>query len=120
MTAAPNICPGPIGCIWGRSRPKGWTPSVFRCPRTGPARAVALYIRHQDGTLTAPIALDSSGQVPVDRRFTGWRSGQWMLAATGPADYAAYTRPGSYDVGDTLSLEGATVPDPPPACTNNL
>lgn len=107
--------PRPHRLHLGAQQAQGVDTLCFSLPPDWSGRAVALYIRHQDGTLTAPIALDSSGQVPVDRRFTGWRSGQWMLAATGPADYAAYTRPGSYDVGDTLSLEGATVPDPSPS-----
>lgn len=74
---------------------------------------VTLHIEHADGTLATPIALDENAEVTVDRRFTGWRSGKWMLAATDGADYAAYTRPGVYDVYDVLSTDGDTQ-DPGP------
>lgn len=110
-----EFLPRPHRLHLGARQAQGVDTLCFVLPPDWAGRAVALYIRHQDGTLAAPIALDPTGRVPVDRRFTGWHSGQWMLAVTGPAGYAAYTRPGSYDVGETLSLEGETQPDPSPS-----
>lgn len=80
----------------------------FCLPEAWEACAVTLHIKHSDGTLAVPIALDSSGIVSVGRSFTGWRSGEWMLAATDGNGYAAYTRPGRYDVHGVLSTDGTT------------
>lgn len=57
--------------------------------------SLALYLRRSDGTLLAPVALDTQHRVTVDRRLTGSTGGQWMLAAMGENGYTAYTRPGS-------------------------
>ena len=54
---------------------------------------VALYLRRSDGTLLAPVSLDTQHCVTVDRRLTGSTGGQWMLAAIDASGYAAYTRP---------------------------
>ena len=69
--------PRPHRLHLGAQQAQGVDTLCFSLPPDWAGRAVALYIRHQDGTLTAPIALDSSGQVPVDRRFTGWGPGRW-------------------------------------------
>lgn len=110
-----EFLPRPHRLHLGAQQAQGVDTLCFALPPDWAGRAVALYIRHHDGTLAAPIALDPAGTVPVDRRLTGWRSGQWMLAATGPAGYAAYTRPGSYDVCASLPLEGDPLPDPSPS-----
>ena len=42
----------------------------------------------------------------MGRSFTGWASGEWMLAAANGNGYTAYTRPGQYDVHGILPTEG--------------
>lgn len=81
--------------------------------------AVTLHIKHCDGTLAVPIPLGTGGEVTVGRSFTGWAAGEWMLAATDGNGYAAYTRPGRYDVHGILPLWAPKRP-PPPVCTSSL
>lgn len=78
---------------------------TFRLPTAWKDLAVTFHVRHSDGSLAAPLLLDSSGSVPVSRALTGWTSGQWMLCAAGNG-YTAYTRPGRYDVHATLPTDG--------------
>ena len=75
--------------------------------------AVALYLRRSDGTLMAPVSLDRSARVTVDRRLTGSTGGQWMLAALRGSEYTAYTRPGSYDAYPVLPTDGGSQELPP-------
>ena len=70
---------------------------LFQLPDAWAGCTLALYLRRSDGTLLAPVALDTQHRVTVDRRLTGSTGGQWMLAAMGENGYTAYTRPGSYD-----------------------
>ena len=84
---------------------------TFRLPAAWKDLAVTFHVRHSDGSLAAPLLLDSSGSVPVSRALTGWTSGQWMLCAAGTG-YTAYTRPGRYDVHATLPTDG-TAEEPP-------
>ena len=78
----------------------------FALPRQWAGCIVTLHIRHADGTLAEPLALDEAGCVGVGRSFTGWASGEWMLAAANGNGYTAYTRPGQYDVHGILPTEG--------------
>ena len=78
----------------------------FALPRQWAGCIVTLHIRHADGTLAEPLELDEAGRVRVGRSFTGWASGEWMLAAANGEGYTAYTRPGQYDVHDILPTEG--------------
>ena len=64
-------------------------------------------------SLLAPVSLDTQHCVTVDRRLTGSTGGQWMLAAIDASGYAAYTRPGSYDVYATLPTDGGSEELPP-------
>ena len=78
----------------------------FALPRQWAGCIVTLHIRHADGTLAEPLELGEAGRVRVGRSFTGWASGEWMLAAANGEGYTAYTRPGQYDVHDILPTEG--------------
>ena len=78
----------------------------FALPRQWAGCIVTLHIRHADGTLAEPLELDEAGRVRVGRSFTGWASGEGMLAAANGEGYTAYTRPGQYDVHDILPTEG--------------
>ena len=78
----------------------------FALPRQWAGCIVTLHIRHADGTLAEPLELDEAGRVRVGRSFTGWASGEWMLAAANGEGYTAYTRPGQYDVHGILPTEG--------------
>ena len=53
----------------------------FTLPEAWAGCTVALYLRRSDGTLLAPVSLDTQHCVTVDRRLTGSTGGQWMLAA---------------------------------------
>ncbi len=78
----------------------------FLLPDSWAGYHTALYLRRSDGTLPAPIPLDSENSVTVDQRLTGCTSGQWMLAAVKDPDHTAYTRPGCYDTYATLPTDG--------------
>ena len=90
----------------GAQQAEGVDRLEFVLPQAWAGCIVTLYIRHADGTLAEPLALDESGCVTVGRSFTGWASGEWMLAASNGDGYTAYTRPGQYDVHDILPTEG--------------
>ena len=85
----------------------------FTLPEAWAGCTVALYLRRSDGTLLAPVSLDTQHCVTVDRRLTGSTGGQWMLAAIDASGYAAYTRPGSYDTYAILPTDGGTEELPP-------
>ena len=85
----------------------------FTLPEAWAGCTVALYLRRSDGTLLAPVSLDTQHCVTVDRRLTGSTGGQWMLAAIDASGYAAYTRPGSYDTYAILPTDGGAEELPP-------
>ena len=91
----------------GAQKAEGVDRLEFSLPEQWKGCVVTLHIRHTDGTLAEPLALDETGCVSVGRSFTGWASGEWMLAATNGNGYTAYTRPGQYDVHGILPTEGA-------------
>lgn len=91
----------------GAQRAEGVDQLHFALPEAWKGCVVTLHIRHADGTLAEPLTLDETGRVTVGRSFTGWASGEWMLAAANGEGYTAYTRPGQYDVHDILPTEGA-------------
>ncbi len=91
----------------GAQKAEGVDRLEFSLPEQWNGCVVTLHIRHADGTLAEPLALDETGCVSVGRSFTGWASGEWMLAAANGNGYTAYTRPGQYDVHGILPTEGA-------------
>lgn len=91
----------------GAQKAEGVDRLEFSLPEQWKGCVVTLHIRHTDGTLAEPLALDETGCVSVGRSFTGWASGEWMLAAANGNGYTAYTRPGQYDVHGILPTEGA-------------
>lgn len=91
----------------GAQKAEGVDRLEFSLPEQWKGCVVTLHIRHADGTLAEPLALDETGCVSVGRSFTGWASGEWMLAAANGEGYTAYTRPGQYDVHGILPTEGA-------------
>ena len=91
----------------GAQKAEGVDRLEFSLPEQWNGCVVTLHIRHTDGTLSEPLALDETGCVSVGRSFTGWASGEWMLAAANGNGYTAYTRPGQYDVHGILPTEGA-------------
>ena len=90
----------------GAQKAEGVDQLEFSLPEQWNGCVVTLHIRHADGTLAEPLALDEAGSVGVGRSFTGWASGEWMLAAANGNGYTAYTRPGQYDVHGILPTEG--------------
>ena len=90
----------------GAQKAEGVDRLEFSLPEQWNGCVVTLHIRHTDGTLAEPLALDETGCVSVGRSFTGWASGEWMLAAANGNGYTAYTRPGQYDVHGILPTEG--------------
>lgn len=90
----------------GAQKAEGVDELEFALPEQWAGCIVTLYIRHSDGTLAEPLALDEAGRISVGRSFTGWASGEWMLAAANGEGYTAYTRPGQYDVHGILPTEG--------------
>ena len=91
----------------GAQKAEGVDRLEFSLPEQWNGCVVTLHIRHTDGTLAEPLALDETGCISVGRSFTGWASGEWMLAAANGEGYIAYTRPGQYDVHGILPTEGA-------------
>ena len=91
----------------GAQKAEGVDRLEFSLPEQWKGCVVTLHIRHTDGTLAEPLALDETGCVSVGRSFTGWASGEWMLAAANGSGYTAYTRPGQYDVHGILPTEGS-------------
>lgn len=108
-----EFLPRPHRLHLGGRQAEGVDELSFRLPAAWQGLAVTLYIEHSDGTSPSPIPLSEGGTVAVDRRFTGWPSGRWMLAATNGAGYTAYSRPGTYDVYEVLSADGSAE-DPGP------
>lgn len=90
----------------GGERAEGVDRLEFDLPEEWAGLLVSLYIQHEDGKLMVPVLLDADGGAAVGRFITEARRGIWMLGATNGAGYAAYTRPGSYDVYDTLDTSG--------------
>ena len=90
----------------GAQQAEGVDELQFILPEQWAGCAVTLHIRHADGTLAEPLVLNETHCIPVERSFTGWASGEWMLAAADGAGYTAYTRPGQYDVHGILPTEG--------------
>ena len=68
----------------------------FTLPEAWAGCTVALYLRRSDGTLLAPVSLDTQHCVTVDRRLTGSTGGQWMLSAESPDGKVSYSRIGKY------------------------
>ena len=66
---------------------------LFQLPDAWAGCTLALYLRRSDGTLLAPVALDTQHRVTVDRRLTGSTGGQWMLAAMGENGYTSSSWP---------------------------
>ena len=79
----------------GAQKAEGVDRLEFSLPEQWNGCVVTLHIRHTDGTLAEPLALDETGCVSVGRSFTGWASGEWMLAAASGSGYTAYTGPAS-------------------------
>ncbi len=100
------FCPTPRRLHLGGERAAGVDRLEFDLPEEWQALSVSLYIEHEDGTLMAPILLDSDGGAAVGRVITQAKSGRWMLGATNGVDYAAYSVPGSYDVYETIDTSG--------------
>lgn len=96
----------------GAQKAEGVDRLEFSLPEQWKGCVVTLHIRHTDGTLAEPLALDETGCVSVGRSFTGWASGEWMLAAANGSGYTAYTRPGQYDVHGILPTELGRRADP--------
>ena len=62
----------------GAQKAEGVDQLEFSLPEQWNGCVVTLHIRHADGTLAEPLALDEAGCVGVGRSFTGWASGQWL------------------------------------------
>lgn len=90
----------------GGERAEGVDKLEFVLPEEWADLSVSLYIQHEDGKLMIPVLLDANGAATVGRAITEARRGIWMLGATNGAGYTAYTKPGSYDVYDTLDTSG--------------
>ena len=97
----------------GAQKAEGVDRLEFSLPEQWKGCVVTLHIRHTDGTLAEPLALDETGCVSVGRSFTGWASGEWMLAAANGSGYTAYTRPGSYDCYAILPIDDDAEELPP-------
>ena len=108
-----EFVPRPHRLHLGAQNAEGVDRLQFILPAAWAGCTLALYLRRSDGTLLAPVALDTQHRVTVDRRLTGSVRGQWMLAAIGSGGYTAYTRPGSYDVYATLPTDGGSEELPP-------
>lgn len=108
-----EFCASPHRLHLGAQNAAGVDELAFSLPEEWASCTVALYLRRSDGTLLAPVPLNENDCVTVDRRLTGTTGGQWMLAAVRGSDYAAYTRPGSYDAYAILPTDGGTEELPP-------
>ena len=75
---------------------------TFRLPAAWKDLAVTFHVRHSDGSLAAPLLLDSNGSVPVSRTLTGWTSGQWMRSGGLP-----YRRAGARPLRCCPTRQGA-------------
>lgn len=90
----------------GGQRAEGVDRLEFELPEEWEKLSVSLYIQHEDGKNMIPVLLDSAGGALVGRSITDTASGLWMLAATNGAGYTAYTKPGQYDLYNTLDTSG--------------
>ena len=108
-----EFLPQPSRLHLGAQNAEGVDRLQFQLPESWANCAIALYLRRSDGTLLAPVSLDTQHCVTVDRRLTGSTGGQWMLAAIDASGYAAYTRPGSYDTYAILPTDGGAEELPP-------
>ena len=108
-----EFLPQPSRLHLGAQNAEGVDRLQFQLPESWADCAIALYLRRSDGTLLAPVSLDTQHCVTVDRRLTGSTGGQWMLAAIDASGYAAYTRPGSYDTYAILPTDGGVEELPP-------
>ena len=90
----------------GGQRAEGVDRLEFELPEEWENMSVSLYVQHEDGKNMIPVLLDSSSAASVGRAITESARGLWMLAATNGAGYTAYTKPGQYDLYDTLDTSG--------------
>lgn len=91
----------------GAQKAEGVDRLEFSLPEQWKGCVVTLHIRHTDGTLAEPLALDETGCVSVGRSFTGWASGEWMLAAAQRQWLHRLHPARQYDVHGILPTEGA-------------
>ena len=110
VSGCTDFIPQPARLHLGSRNAQGVDTLSFALPEAWAGMSVSLHIQQDDGTLPAPLLLDSQGQVAVDRRLTAAAAGRWMLAATDGEGYTAYTRPGSYDTCETLPTDGDAAP----------
>ena len=110
LSGCTDFIPCPARLHLGSQNVEGVDTLAFTLPEEWAGKSVSLHIEQADGALPAPLLLDGSGQVKVDRRLTAARSGRWMLTATDGAGYTAYTQPGSYDTWETLPTDGDAEP----------
>ena len=110
LSGCTDFIPCPARLHLGSQNAEGVDTLAFTLPEEWAGKSVSLHIEQTDGALPAPLLLDGSGQVKVDRRLTAARSGRWMLTATDGAGYTAYTQPGSYDTWETLPTDGDAEP----------
>ena len=110
VSGCTDFIPQPARLHLGSQNAQGVDTLSFALPEAWAGMSVSLHIQQDDGTLPAPLLLDSQGQVAVDRRLTAAAAGRWMLAATDGEGYTAYTRPGSYDTCETLPTDGDAAP----------
>ena len=68
----------------GAQKAEGVDQLEFSLPEQWNGCVVTLHIRHADGTLAEPLALDEAGCVGVGRSFTGWASGELPTAMATP------------------------------------
>ena len=108
-----EFVPRPHRLHLGAQNAEGVDRLQFILPAAWAGCTLALYLRRSDGTLLAPVSLDTQHCVTVDRRLTGSTGGQWMLAAIDASGYSAYTRPGSYDTYAILPTDGGAEELPP-------
>ena len=110
VSGCTDFIPQPARLHLGSQNAQGVDTLSFALPEAWAGMSVSLHIQQDDGTLPAPLLLDSQGQVAVDRRLTAAAAGRWMLAATDGEGYTAYTLPGSYDTCETLPTDGDAAP----------
>ncbi len=105
-----DFIPRPARLHLGSQNAEGVDTLAFALPADWAGKSVSLHIQQADGTMQAPILLDSAGCAAVDRRLTASTGGRWMLTATDGEGYTAYTQPGSYDIWETLPTDGVGQP----------
>lgn len=90
----------------GGQRAEGVDRLEFELPEEWENMSVSFYVQHEDGKNMMPVMLDADKAVAVGRSITETSNGLWMLAATNGAGYTAYTKPGQYDLYNTLDTSG--------------